>query len=119
MGECRSKKFGCKLGALQMVFPEPAFLRQGGDTLTYLLDLSLPKLEKDLAPFLEGRIIGRGPNPSPEVVPIQVPRSWSRSRTCMHGSPCLTPRGGPATNGGMQDEKWMAAWLWPHCMPSK
>ena len=33
MGECRSKKFGCKLGALQRVFPKPAFLRHGGDAL--------------------------------------------------------------------------------------
>ena len=33
MGECRGKKFGCKLGALQRALPEPAFLRQGGDAL--------------------------------------------------------------------------------------
>ena len=32
--ECRDKKFGCKLGALQRAFPEPAFLRQGGDALS-------------------------------------------------------------------------------------
>ena len=33
MGECRGKKFGCKLGALQRAFPEPACLQQGGDAL--------------------------------------------------------------------------------------
>ena len=33
MGECRGKKFGCKLRALQRAFPEPAFPRQGGDAL--------------------------------------------------------------------------------------
>ena len=35
VGECRGKFFGCKLGALQMAFWEPAFLRQGGDALMY------------------------------------------------------------------------------------
>ena len=33
VGECRVKKFGCKLGALQRAFREHAFLRQGGDAL--------------------------------------------------------------------------------------
>ena len=33
MGECRVKKFSCKLGALQRAFREPAILRQGRDAL--------------------------------------------------------------------------------------
>ena len=42
VGECRSKKFGCKLGALQRAFLELAFLRQGGDALTcWYLSVSL------------------------------------------------------------------------------
>ena len=36
MGECHGKKIGCKLGALQRAFREPAFLRQGGDALSPL-----------------------------------------------------------------------------------
>ena len=34
VGECRGKKIGCKLGALQRAFREPAFMRQGGDALS-------------------------------------------------------------------------------------
>ena len=33
VGECRVKKFGCKLGALQRAFRELDFVRQGGDVL--------------------------------------------------------------------------------------
>ena len=33
-GECRVKKIGCKLGALQRAFRELALLRQGGDALS-------------------------------------------------------------------------------------
>ena len=41
-GECCGKKFGCKLGALQRAFQEPAFLRQGGDALTPFMIFSVP-----------------------------------------------------------------------------
>ena len=34
VGECHGKKFGCKFGALQRAFRQPAFLRQGGDALS-------------------------------------------------------------------------------------
>ena len=38
VGECRGKKFGCKLGSLQRAFQEHAFLWQGGDALTTLVN---------------------------------------------------------------------------------
>ena len=46
VGECRGKKFGCKLVALQRAFPEFAFLRQGGDALSVeaICDWALNKM---------------------------------------------------------------------------
>ena len=41
VGECRGKKFGCKLGALQRAFREPVFLQQGGDALMPKLDVGV------------------------------------------------------------------------------
>ena len=76
VGECRGKKTGCKFGALQKAFREPAFLRQGGDALINLVAMMSKELEVNTGQLAEDL--------SP-VNPIWLKRRHSLESCCRWG----------------------------------